>query len=77
MATKRQKLDGETDRLLLTIPSDLYARIQKLAEQSDITPQHFIKRILTEAAKEGVTYPAHAGIFESKANYGSKTKAAK
>jgi hypothetical protein len=72
MPPKRQKLSESTDKVLLTLPKDLYDRVKRLAEQSDITPQHFMRRILTEAAESDVIYPPHAGVFEDQATYPKK-----
>ena len=72
MPAKKQTLSGETDRVLLTLPKDLYAQVQQLADKSDVTPQHFIRRILTEAAQNNVIYPAESGVFEHRARYASK-----
>lgn len=74
MTAKKQAIKGTTERVLLTIPTDLYAQVQELAKESDISPQHFIKRILTEAAENEVIYPPNSGIFEAPSNYNKRTK---
>lgn len=65
--------DGKTNsRVQLVLPDALHERVAKLAEESDLSVSHFIRRILTEAAAKDIVYPAHAGVFEDQAKYPKK-----
>ena len=67
--------DGKANsRVQLVLPDDLHEKIAHLAGESDVSVSHFIRRILLEAAKQEIVYPATSGVFENKAGYNKKTE---